>query len=59
MSRAMKLSIPTRDNEANVAVALIKSGRPWMGYSLVIVCRALWCLTLLAGAVLGAIYGFQ
>jgi hypothetical protein len=55
----MKLSIPTSNEEANVAMTLIKSGRPWMGYSLVIVCRFLWCLTVIAVAVVGMIYGLR
>lgn len=59
MGRAMKLSIPTKTDEANVAVTLIKSGRPWMGYTLILVCRALWCLTVIGLAVLGWAYGFH
>lgn len=53
----MKLSIPTKADETNVAVTLIKSGRPWMGYTLIIVCRALGCLTVIGLAVLGKAYG--
>jgi hypothetical protein len=55
----MKLSIPTKTDEANVAVTLIKSGRPWLGFSLVVVCRALWCLTVLAMAIIGIVYGLR
>lgn len=55
----MKLSIPTKTDEATVAVTLIKSGRPWMAYSLVIVCRALWCLTVIALAFAGIAYGLR
>lgn len=59
MGRAMKLSIPTKADEANVAMTLIKSGRPWMGYTLMIVCRALWCITVIGLAVLGTIFGLR
>lgn len=58
MGWTMKLSIPTINSEANVAVTLINSGRPWLGFSLVIVCRVLTCLTVIALAVLSMSYGF-
>lgn len=58
MGRAMKLNIPTRDNVANVAVTLIKSGRPWMGYSLMMVCHAFTCLSIALAAV-GCLYGLR
>lgn len=59
MDGAMKLSIPKGSNEANVAVTLIKSGRPWLGYSLVIICRLLWCFTVAGLVVLGMRYGLR
>lgn len=47
----MKLPISRKTDESNVAVTLVKSGRPWMGYSLVVVCHVLWCITAICLAV--------
>jgi hypothetical protein len=59
MDYAMKLPIPTKADESNVAVALIKSGRPWMGYTLMVVCRVLWCMTIVGLAIVAAGYGLR
>lgn len=59
MDYAMKLSIPTKADESNVAVALIKSGRPWMAFSLMVVCRTLWSLAIIVPAITAAVYGFR
>lgn len=55
----MKLSISPKDNEANVAVALVKRGHPWLAYSLVIACRMLWALTVIGLAIVAAAYGVR
>jgi hypothetical protein len=59
MGYAMKPIVLIRTDEANVAVTLIKSGRPWMGYSLFVFCRLLTCLTVVGLAVVGIIYGLR
>ncbi len=53
----MKLNLPTRDNETAVAVALIRSGRPWLGYSLVLLCRFLTSVTVAGLAILAWVSG--
>lgn len=59
MGRAMKLPILTKTAEANVAVELIKRGRPWMGFSLMVISRVIGLLIAIAFATLGAIYGLR
>lgn len=59
MGNAMKLPIPRKSDDTSVALALVKSGRPWMGYTLTIICHALGCLGAIACAILIALYAHR
>ena len=47
----MRLPIRLPDNTANVAIALVKQGHPWLGYTL-----ALGSRLLATGAIIGVAY---